>query len=286
MKNLLKIRRCGFLYLIGLMMFADSAQAGFVSMAIYTGADEEVRRPLGAIQNFSNHIIEMTDWDASLVLRGYPLSDPQSVSHIVLHLHGNAENHFSGDRVQKTFNRQFGNKKIQVYTLQYPGYSGSDIYKSEKSFVQAGLAAYKKLHSAFPHSSISIWGFSVGAGVATQVASRVDGLDLLVLSSGWTSSKSACEEHVSIFSIFICNDDENKYETEKVIADIQSPVVLFHGGQDNMISVSHSVKNMSVLRRNSSRTYEDKLIIREGKNHNNLHDEKTLRLLGEIIIKL
>ncbi len=273
------------LFLLNLLfVLLNKSLAVIIESSLYAGADFKTEKPLSAVQKFFNHKVYIDDKN-SLVLRGAPfqIQENKAAPHVVLYLHGNAQNYYAGDRLQTFFDKEFRSKKILIYTLQYPGYSGNRLQMSERSFTQAGVKAYEQLQTAFPESHINIWGYSLGSGVAAQVSLNVENYNLIILSAAWTNFLSLCRKSAGRFS-FLCNDQGNEYNTEKAVLAATSPVIFLHGDQDKAIPLSYSKSNIKALQK-SKHPYKDQLFIRKGRRHGSLHDPETLMLLGELIIE-
>ena len=76
-------------------------------------------------------------------------------------------------------------------------------------------------------------GFSLGSGVALQVAKTHPEVDSLVLVSPFQSLPDAARVHFPSFCVSILLWDE--YDSETAIAGLSCPVLLVHGRSDSLV---------------------------------------------------
>lgn len=267
-----------FLVIFSICFSSSNVYASIAESMLYSGSDLQAVPGKYAVSEFKNNLF-LYDTENKLILRGYSFSNKTiQKSKIVLFFGGNAFNYYSGDKVQFLFNKYFKEKTIALYTLQYPGYSGSKIEMHEKHFISAGIKAYKTLRKTFPNAQITIWGHSLGAGVAAKVAAALkDAYSLVILTSAWSRFYEICSEQAGFLS-FLCPEDI--YNTTRFLGKISSPVLLIHGKLDKIIPLTHFYKNKAVLHKNQKAIFSK---VYSESNHHNVIKNALLKL-GKTII--
>lgn len=267
-----------FIILIVNMLLITSIQANIVDKILYIGAQQEATPISDLIDGFENNQISFDDHH-KLILRGYEFNRPISqLSYVILFLGGNGFHYYYGDPLQQKLNVLGGDKKFALYTLQYPGYSGSELPMNEETFTKAGILALRKLRQTFPAKKIIIWGHSLGAGVAAQVASREEvggNYNQVILSAAWSKFYDVCAKKAG-WAQFLC--PKGQYETITILSKITVPLFLIHGDMDEVIPVQHFQNNLSVLKNERHLlNLSDISYLIPGKGHNNLiNDDGTI----------
>ncbi|MGB3532799.1 MAG: alpha/beta hydrolase [Microcoleaceae cyanobacterium] len=152
-------------------------------------------------------------------------------NYTILYAHGNAE-----DIGQIKFHlQQLYQNGFSVLAYDYPGYGISTGKPTEKNVYLAIDAAYNYLIQTLniPADKIIVYGRSVGGGSALELAvnNPVAGV---ILESTFTTPFRV----VIPFPIF----PFEKFDNVKKIQNINSPVLIMHGKQDNIIPIEHSQK--------------------------------------------
>ena len=148
--------------------------------------------------------------------------------------HGNAE---LIDFWPQTLN-PFNQMGIGLLLVEYPGYGRSDGTPSQRSILQAFVAAYDALASRkdVDPSRIILFGRSLGGGAVCDLA-RERPSAALILMSTFTSVQSMAAK----FGVpaFLVRDRFNNLETVK---HYTGPVLIVHGKNDGIIPYAHGVK--------------------------------------------
>ena len=125
---------------------------------------------------------------------------------------------------------------IHVLLVEYPGYGRSGGKASERTITATLLAAYDRV-SRDPRvdaARIVGYGRSMGGGAIAQLAARRP-LAALMLESSFTSLEDMVRAyHVPRWLIV------NHFDTRRVLASFQKPVLLLHGTYDEVIPVAHA----------------------------------------------
>jgi len=163
---------------------------------------------------------------------------PQKVdSPVILFFHGNAGN--ISHRLHNI--RLLLEKGLQVFIFDYRGYGMSDGRPSEKGIYMDGLAAYDYLveKEHFPPDKIALFGRSLGAAVAIEVALSRD-VRGIIIESGFTSTKEMAKSMLlfNLFSYFL----PANYNNLEKIGRISVPKLIIHGDEDNLVPFSMGEK--------------------------------------------
>jgi hypothetical protein len=123
-----------------------------------------------------------------------------------------------------------------VYMMAYRSYSGSTGTPTETANVaDARLAHGALVHEGVDPKSIILYGESLGSGVAARIATErpVGGL---ILDAPYTSIVELASQvypYLPVRRLLL-----DRYETDKVIAQVKVPVLILHGERDGVIPVA------------------------------------------------
>ncbi len=186
-------------------------------------------------------------------------------SQVLLFFHGNAGN--ISHRLKSI--RQFQNLGLSILIIDYRGYGQSGGRTTEKGISRDADAAWRYLTEdrAISGSDIVIFGRSLGASVASWLATQHQPLALIVESS-FTSVPDIAEElypwlparWLSRFS----------HATRDYVRDVRCPILVAHSRDDEIIPFHHAEAIFASA--NKPRTL---LAIRGNHNDAFLQDERT-----------
>jgi len=123
-----------------------------------------------------------------------------------------------------------------VYMMAYRSYAGSSGSPSEQANVADARLAYGALvHEDVDPRSIILYGESLGSGVAARIAAErpVAGL---ILDAPYTSIVELASQvypYLPVRHLLL-----DRYETDKVIAQVKVPLLILHGERDAVIPVA------------------------------------------------
>ena len=147
----------------------------------------------------------------------------------ILYLHGNAgalEN-----RIHKI--NHFNDMNINFLLLAWRGFNGNAGKPTEQGLYQDARSAVKWLiNQGAREENIIIYGESLGTGVATEIAQNQNFAGI-ILESPFTSMVAAGKSKYPIFPIKLLLKD--KYENDKKIKNIMSPLLVMHGEVDKIV---------------------------------------------------
>jgi len=162
---------------------------------------------------------------------------------VILFCHGNAGN--ISHRLDNV--RLLLEQNLQVFIFDYRGYGKSTGRPSEKGLYRDGLAAYDYLtqKERLPPGRISLFGRSLGAAVAVEVALRRK-VRSLIIESPFTSTKDMAKTMI-LFRIISPLLPAN-YNNLKKISRLNVPKLVIHGEADRIVPFSMGRKLFEAAR--------------------------------------
>ena len=167
--------------------------------------------------------------DDNLKLNGWfiPAKDPRGT---LLFCHGNAGNISHRIEIIEIFNKL----SLNVFIFDYRGYGKSKGSPTEEGLYRDARAAYKNLLSRknINKDAIVIYGKSIGANVAIDLASKVKAA-ALISESGFTSAYDMGKKLFPFFPIkWIITI---KYDAATKIKNIPIPKLIIHSQDDEIV---------------------------------------------------
>ena len=147
----------------------------------------------------------------------------------ILFLHGNAGS--LQNRIHKI--NHFENMNINFLIIAWRGFSGNKGSPSEKGLYEDAKSAVRWLkQKGLMEKDIIIYGESLGTGIAVEIAQNSNFAGV-ILESPFTSMIDAAKNKYPIFPIrFLLKD---KYESNKKIKNVKSPLLIMHGEVDQIV---------------------------------------------------
>lgn len=180
-----------------------------------------------------------------------------SMKGLIFYLHGNAGSIKSWGKVAKTYT----DLKYDVFMLDYRGYGKSEgKISSQDQLFHDMQSAYDRLKTNYDENKIIVLGYSIGTGLAARIAS-VNKPKLLILQAPYYSLTDMMQHNYPIIPTFIL---KYKLETYKYIKECKTPIVIFHGDNDEVIYYNSSVKLKEQMKPG------DKLVTLPGQGHNGM----------------
>jgi len=207
------------------------------------------------------------------LLGWYHKKDPINYK-TILFFHGNAGT--LENRIHKI--NHFENMNINFLIIAWRGFSGNKGSPNESGLYDDARSAINWLKKkGIKKSDIIIYGESLGAGVATEIAQN-DNFAGIILESPFTSMIDAAKNKYPIFPIkFLLKD---KYESDKKIKNIKSPILIMHGEADKVVPFWMGEK-MYDLANDPKYSYFTKY-----DNHMMEYDEKLIIVLKKFLASL
>ncbi len=192
----------------------------------------------------------------------------------ILFLHGNAGT--LENRIHKI--NHFKDMNINFLLVAWRGFSGNKGKPTEKNLYEDARSAVQWLESkGIKKNNIIIYGESLGTGVAIEIAQNKNFAGI-ILESPFTSMIEAGKDKYPYLPVkFLLKD---KYESEKKIKNIKSPILIMHGKVDNIVPF-YMGKKMYELANNPKYSY-----FSEYDDHMMEYNEKLLNVLKKFIYSL
>jgi fermentation-respiration switch protein FrsA (DUF1100 family) len=165
-------------------------------------------------------------------LHGWYFPQPQG-GPVVLYCHGNAGN--ISHRLDQ-ISRLLG-KNLQVLIFDYRGYGKSTGRPSEKGIYADGMAAFDYLvgMEGLSPDNIVVYGHSLGAAVAVEVALRRE-VKSLIIESAFASTKEMAK--TMLLFRFLSPFLPVHYNSLEKLPQIRVPVLIMHGEADEIVPFS------------------------------------------------
>ena len=147
----------------------------------------------------------------------------------ILFLHGNAGS--LENRIHKI--NHFNDMNVNFLIISWRGFSGNKGKPTENGlYIDAKSGVDWLKNKGIDEKNIIIYGESLGTGVATEIAQK-NNFAGVILESPFTSMIAAAKSKYPIFPIKLLLKD--KYESDKKIKNIKSPILIMHGEVDKIV---------------------------------------------------
>ena len=147
----------------------------------------------------------------------------------ILFLHGNAGS--LENRIHKI--NHFNDMDVNFLIISWRGFSGNKGQPTEKGLYKDAKSGVDWLkNKGVKQENTIIYGESLGTGVATEIAQNKNFAGI-ILESPFTSMVAAAKSKYPIFPINLLLKD--KYESDKKIKNIKSPILIMHGEVDKIV---------------------------------------------------
>ena len=122
---------------------------------------------------------------------------------------------------------------VNFLLFAWRGFSGNKGKPTEQNLYKDARGAIKWLRDkGINEKNIIIYGESLGTGIATEIAQN-NNFAGVILESPFTSMTEAAASKYPIFPIRLLLKD--KYESNKKIKNIKSPILIMHGKEDRIV---------------------------------------------------
>lgn len=149
----------------------------------------------------------------------------------LLYFHGNGGN--VSDYL--SFTRALHDLGFNVLMLEYRGYGESEGVPREAGLFEDARTAYRYLlERGVPAEHIGLYGFSLGSGVAVDLAIHVE-VGALVVEAGYTSIPDVARELYRVVPRFLMH---NRFDSQSKIAKVKAPILFIHSPTDRTVPFS------------------------------------------------
>ncbi len=231
--------------------------------------------PIGKIYKISSYHLEgfgeetLVGADKTKILAWYKA--PKKGEKIILLFHGNAGNlGYRRDKLAALAAENFG-----VLAVSYRGYSGSEGKPTEAGLIMDGEAAVQFLFDqGFNEKDIILYGESLGAAVAVQIGAR-NNFAAIILEAPFSSIAAIAQKIYWFIPVRLLLLD--KFESEKFVPKISSPILIFHGTADSVVPYSEGQKLFGKIKS------QKKFITSEGTGHLGFDDQFLAREVRKFV---
>jgi pimeloyl-ACP methyl ester carboxylesterase len=180
-----------------------------------------------------------------------------AVKGVVLYFHGNRKNISWYARFAPIFTKH----GYEVWMIDYPGYGKSTGDFTEQQLYDWALACYKLARARFAPLNITLYGKSLGSGIAAQLASVRD-CKALILETPYYSFPSVLGSYLPIYPME--KMVHFKIPTWQYLQNVTAPVTIFHGTDDGVIRYRNGKRLIPYLKKG------DEFVTIEDGSHNDL----------------
>lgn len=147
---------------------------------------------------------------------------------VVLYYHGNRRN------IERyaPFASHFTRNNYEVWMIDYPGFGKTTGERTEQAMYADGQEMYKMALSRFPNDSIIIYGKSLGTGVASWLASRID-CKQLILETPFYSIDALMRNYAFIYPVSWMA--KFHFPNNVYVEKVDAPITILHGTSDEVI---------------------------------------------------
>jgi alpha-beta hydrolase superfamily lysophospholipase len=185
---------------------------------------------------------------------------------IILYFHGNRQN------VERYANyaQLFTKPGYEVWMMDYPGFGKTTGTRTEQNLYSDAMLLYNMARNQIPADKIIMYGKSIGTGIASYVAAN-NPCQQLILETPYYSINALAMHYFPIYPVALLT--RYSLPNYKHIQNVQAPVTIFHGTNDEIIPYQHAVRLKNMLP-------NLQLVTVQGGKHNNLidHDHFTNNL--------
>ena len=170
--------------------------------------------------------------DENVELRSWLINKDFKKYKTLLFFHGNAGNLFNRSYKLNRFNEL----NLNVLIISWRGFSGNAGLPSEINLYKDANKAVEWLNEKGVKSeNIILYGESLGTGVAVEIG-QSNRFNSIILESPYTSMVKAAKLYYPYLPVKLLLKD--KYDSEKKIKDIKTPILIMHGKKDRIVPFS------------------------------------------------
>lgn len=192
---------------------------------------------------------------------------------VVLYFHGNRKN----IGWYAKFAPMFTEQGYEVWMIDYPGYGKSTGRLTEEILYDYALQLYRLAAKKYAPENIIVFGKSMGTGLATYLASRVD-CRRVILETPYYSLSSVAAHFFPIYPMERMT--RVKIPSWQYLQDVKEPVTIFHGTSDGIVPYSNGSRLKPFLKQG------DEFITIEGGSHNDLREFPLFRQKMDSLLQL
>ncbi len=211
--------------------------------------------------DFEERFFETTD---EALIHAIHAKVEDSAKGLVIYFHGNAGN-------ADTSPAKFELFMSEGYNVLYPDYRGfgksTGTLKNEDDLVGDMKIVYSEMKKEYDESDIFIVGYSMGSGVAAQIAAENDPKGLMI----WTPYYSMVDMKNASYPFLPSFLVRYPLRTDLAFQQIEEPISIFYAENDEVLPVDRAIKLNNFLDEN------DQHFMLKGQGHNGVFYNEELR---------
>ena len=197
----------------------------------------------------------------------------ESPKGLILYYHGNAQSLRRWGKVVQ-YHYDLG---YDVLVMDYRGYGKSTGKRSQQNLLSDALIWYDHAAQSYADDQITVYGRSLGTGIASYVASQRTPLRLM-LETPYHDFKALAQRYYPIFPVgWALRFNFKSYE---YIQGVSCPIYIYHGTEDEVVPYSHGLKLYEEIQPGQA----EMVTIPEGE-HKNLVEFKEFRNAVEEVLE-
>lgn len=161
---------------------------------------------------------------------------------LILYFHGNG----GGLHLFAPSLRRMAEQGFAVGAMGYRGYPGAPGSPSEAALVADAKRFARTMLAEEPERPLVLWGYSLGSGVATQLAEALSEERVLVLEAPFTSARDRAGEIYPFLPVAWLMRDP--FDSLSRIDNVGSALFVMHGEADGVIPSAHSERLFAAAR--------------------------------------
>tara|TARA_Y100001960_G_scaffold39163_1_gene37738 strand:- start:409 stop:1224 length:816 start_codon:yes stop_codon:yes gene_type:complete len=135
----------------------------------------------------------------------------------------------------------------------YRGYGANPGKPSKQNFFTDGQTLINIIKEKFPENEIIIFGYSIGSGTATYLASK-NNIKALIIESGFSAASDVAKDKYPFLPVDALMQD--KFLNKDYIKDVKSPIIMIHGDEDRVVDLKFAKKLADVSKNITLKVYE------------------------------
>ncbi|MDC9723856.1 MAG: alpha/beta hydrolase [Urechidicola sp.] len=206
---------------------------------------------------------------ATLNALHFKVDKPQGV---ILYFHGNKDNLERWGAIAAKLTKY----NYDVFVVDYRGYGKSTGTRTEELMYADAQLCYNHLKQSYKENSIVVYGRSLGGTFATFVASQ-NNPKQLILEATFSSLEDVVFRKLPIlpYSKIL----KFKFKTFETIGKVKCPITIFHGNQDELVSINLAKKVYA----QANKEMAEFVTIENGTHHNLTSFEKYHVVINSVL---
>lgn len=148
---------------------------------------------------------------------------------LIFYIHGNADNlRYWGENAAFFLDCGYD---VFMYDFRGFGKSGGKI-KGERNLQRDAKSLYRKMCNRYTEEQIIIYGFSIGTGIATRLASK-NNPKALILEAPYFNFISLVRYHKAYLPAELIS--KYHFRTNRYLPNVKAPITIFHGTDDRKV---------------------------------------------------